>query len=300
MNKVKDYTLAMRPWSFTAAIVPIMVTAAVTGSDLSSINFVRALTMGITVQAGANLTNTYYDYKNKVDTKEMAEKGCGEKTLVDKIVTPGEVYILSIFFYILAVMCMLPSLSLSNISNDTVSYIFGSGLALAFFYTATPLGLKYIAFGDITIFLCFGPLLMQCTSLMLTGRINDSLWLYSIPVGALTEAILHANNARDIAADSSAGITTLATVLGFNASKVVFDVLLTSAYTSVLYIALYEYWGCIAALLTIPSAFDLKNKFNDKTSMLLLPEEVAKMHLPFGLLMFLGIQFTSQGFINFI
>ena len=68
MNKVKDYTLALRPWSFTAAIVPIMVTAAVTGSDLSSISFVRALTMGITVQAGANLTNTYYDYKNKVKT----------------------------------------------------------------------------------------------------------------------------------------------------------------------------------------------------------------------------------------
>ena len=57
---------------------------------------------------------------------------------------------------------------------------------------------------------------------MLTGSINHNLWLYTIPVGMLTEAILHANNARDITADAAAGTTTLATLIGFNSSKIVF------------------------------------------------------------------------------
>jgi 1,4-dihydroxy-2-naphthoate octaprenyltransferase len=83
--------------------------------------------------------------------------------------------------------------------------IFSSGILLAFFYTADPIGLKYHALGDITIFLCFGPLLMECTSLLLTGSLYAPLLIYSFPIGLLTEAILHANNARDIKADAAAG-----------------------------------------------------------------------------------------------
>ena len=135
---------------------------------------------------------------------------------------------------------------------------------------------------------------------MLTGSINHNLWLYTIPVGMLTEAILHANNARDITADAAAGTTTLATLIGFNSSKIVFDFLLLSAYVSILYISYFEYWGCIGAFLTIPLALDLHQQFDKSKSMLLLPEEVAKMHLPFGVLMFIGIQFTNKGFVSVV
>jgi len=67
---VKECILATRPWSFTAALVPIAVTTAVLGKHyFYTYDFVRSLTIGVAVQAGANLSNTYFDYVNDVDTK---------------------------------------------------------------------------------------------------------------------------------------------------------------------------------------------------------------------------------------
>lgn len=67
---VKECILATRPWSFTAALVPIAVTTAVLGKQyFLTLEFIRALIIGVGVQAGANLSNTYFDYVNDVDTK---------------------------------------------------------------------------------------------------------------------------------------------------------------------------------------------------------------------------------------
>lgn len=66
----KECFLATRPWSFTAALIPIVVTTAVLGKQyFLTHEFIRSLTIGVAVQAGANLSNTYFDYVNDVDTK---------------------------------------------------------------------------------------------------------------------------------------------------------------------------------------------------------------------------------------
>jgi 1,4-dihydroxy-2-naphthoate octaprenyltransferase len=121
--------------------------------------------------------------------------------------------------------------------------------------------------------------------------------VYCVPTALLTEAILHANNSRDIKADSAAGCTTLATLIGLKASRLFFFSLYLGAYSSILYIGVTRNWGCLASLFTLPLAKDVCDKFSPG-KMRDLPEEVAKMHLPFGLLMFLGILFTSQGILQ--
>jgi len=296
MECMLQYALATRPWSFTAAAVPILVTAAVTTAPLLSINFFRAMSLGVTVQAGANLTNTYYDFVNGVDTKETVACGSGDKTLVDKKMSTTGVVLLSVFFYLCAIGCIIPSLNVEHTLG-----IFAVGMTLAFFYTAKPIGLKYKALGDVTIFICFGPLLMQCTSLLLTGTLNDRLYLYSVPIGLLTECILHANNSRDIRADRAAHATTLPTLVGFDMSRTFFFLLLIGVYASAAYIAATDRWGCISVFLTLPMAIDLSSKFRDDVKVMLeLPEGCAKMHLPFGILMFLGIKFTDSGLLPWL
>ena len=61
---------------------------------------------------------------------------------------------------------------------------------------------------------------MQCTSILLTGKTDDILYIYSIPIGLLTEGILHANNARDIKADTKIGAYTLASLIGIEYSYI--------------------------------------------------------------------------------
>jgi 1,4-dihydroxy-2-naphthoate octaprenyltransferase len=283
-----EYVLATRPWSFTAAIIPVLVVSAVVGADLLSLAFARCLIMAVAIQAGANLTNTYYDFANKVDTKVG-----GERTLVDDKVSATGVVVLSVICYLVGIASVMP-VFLESTDNSQLVAIFGVGCLLAFFYTATPVGLKYRALGDITIFVCFGPLLMQCTSILLTGTTRTDLYLYSVPIGCLTEAILHANNARDIEADSRAKATTLATMIGLDNSYWVYAALFAGSFLSVLVISYQFHWGAVAAFLTVPLALDLLKHYREN-KMQELPEETAKMHLPFGVLLWLGIRLTEEG-----
>lgn len=151
MDVVKEYVLATRPWSFTAAVVPVLVTAAVVKTRMLSLEFLQAMTMGVCIQAAANLTNTYYDFMTGVDNKDNAEAGTGEKTLVQKKVSVGGLVMLSVGLYTIGTLSILPLLM--RCWPTLLTFI--SGIALAFFYTATPIGLKYLALGNICLHLFF-------------------------------------------------------------------------------------------------------------------------------------------------
>ena len=263
------------------------------GTPLFSSVVGRALIMGITIQAGANLMNSYFDYMNGVDSKDSAT--LGDRSLVDKKITPTVAIVLSVILFMVGVGVVIPLLMKSQ-QSDFIAIIL-SGLLLAVFYTATPVGLKYYALGDITIFLCFGPLLMQATCIMITGKSNYDLNYYSVPVSLLCEAILHANNARDIKDDQKAGILTLAIVLGFQRSYQLFLLLIIGSYITTFYIAAFLHWGAIFTFITIPSSFHIIKNFKNK-KMVTLPDETALVHLPFGLLFFIGILSTKTGFLS--
>ena len=193
---------------------------------------------------------------------------------------------------------MLPQIY-GNPGSEHLLTIFSAGIVLAFCYTASPVGLKYIALGDICIFLCFGPLLMECTALMTTGQIHSELLLYATPVGLLTETILHSNNMRDIKADKHAGAITLATLLGFDLSYSLFVLMFVGAYLSAIYIAAVGHWGVLLSLVTVPLATGLlKQGRAGGKNLTMLPEECAKLHLVFGITLFVGVYFTNTGFLN--
>lgn len=64
----------------------------------------------------------------------------------------------------------------------------------------------------LTCVLSFQFLLCQVAALLMSGKVQHWVLPYGVPAALLCEAILHANNMRDIEQDSRAGISTLATV----------------------------------------------------------------------------------------
>ena len=153
--------------------------------------------------------------------------------------------------------------------------------------------------GDITIFLTFGPLTMQATSLLITNQMSADLTPYAIPITLLTEAILHANNTRDIKHDRKANVATLSILLGHNFSYVFYLLLLISAYGSILYLSIFFRYGLLLALGTVPLAIMLCKGFV-KNKMDGLVEETAKFHLLFGVCMWVGITCTHSGLLELI
>ena len=70
-NGLRRWLIAVRPWSFPISIVPIAVTGAVLhktqGVELLTLDYAATFILVLALHAAANLTNTYYDYRNKVN-----------------------------------------------------------------------------------------------------------------------------------------------------------------------------------------------------------------------------------------
>jgi 1,4-dihydroxy-2-naphthoate octaprenyltransferase len=150
--------------------------------------------------------------------------------------------------------------------------VFLSGVVLSFFYTAGPVSLKCRALGDVVIFACFGPLLMQFTALLSSPASSPAHLLqwqllpYTIPLGLLTEAILHANNSRDIEMDGKAGILTVAGLLGYDASRVLFIGMIALSYLASAALAVWSHWGNCLVFITLPLAHHIIGKFTPQVS----------------------------------
>jgi 1,4-dihydroxy-2-naphthoate octaprenyltransferase len=74
--------------------------------------------------------------------------------------------------------------------------------------------LKYNALGDFDIVMAFAFLPTLGTSYVATGAIDWNVLFVALPVGLITDGILHSNNSRDVVTDRRAGIVTMAMSMG--------------------------------------------------------------------------------------
>lgn len=209
---------ALRAFSFPVSVLPVLVaTGAVRpfGEWHWGI-LVGSLVAVLLLHAAGNLLNDYFDFRSGVDRREAGDEGRPGRLLVRGEMAPAEVLVE-------AFVCLL-------LATPVVAYLmlrcglgllwFGGAAVFAVYaYTGPPFQLKYRAFGELAIFLIFGPLLMLGTAYAQTGRLEWSVLLFAVPVGLTTIAILVGNNIRDHQEDRAAGIVTLVHVAGERAAR---------------------------------------------------------------------------------
>lgn len=274
--------ISLRPWSWTAVLIPILLVAQLKGRLLTG-DCARLVFMGCFAQAAANLLNSYFDYKSGVDTKDHA----GDDSILAGHITPE--LCLPVACILLGVATCLSWSFLLN--NESFRQCFYAGVGLSYLYTGPPFPLKYYSLGDIAIFIAFGPVVMQACAAALTGELDSALYIFCVPTGLLTEAILWANNARDIESDLSAGVYTMCRAIGFATSRLLFQLMTYGAYVACAYLAWQrQAFGLLLPLLTLPLAVKTCSAFQEgKAQMEDAPERSAQLHLPFGLLMVIGL-----------
>jgi 1,4-dihydroxy-2-naphthoate octaprenyltransferase len=253
--------LAARPWSFPASLNAVFIANALAYS-IGAFSFSKLLTtvLGtLFIHTAGNLTNSYFDFKNGLDKKESAD----DRTLFEVGLTPSQLWNFVVFCYAMATG-IGATVVIFQCTDAMRLQLFGRlviGLILAFSYTADPLKLKYHALGDVAIFLCFGPLLVEGTFFVQTSRTSVLPIIFSIPIGLLTEAILHVNNTRDIAADKIAGAFTLAQLLG-RYNYHVYVGLFIGSFASLVFLALWtRNFLLLLPFLVFPSALPLWKDF---------------------------------------
>jgi len=199
MIMLRKWIQAIRVFSFTASILPVFVGAALTLYQKEPIAwglFPIVIICSILFQAATNLISDYDDFKNGVDQDYTFGSS---RVIVEKLLTPGQVR--NAAFLAFGIGCLL-GLLLVYFRGIPLLMLGIIGLMGGYLYTGKPIGYKYIALGDLCVFILMGPLMVIGSYFTLTGTYHTDILLASLPIGCLVSAILFANNLRDIHHDT--------------------------------------------------------------------------------------------------
>ena len=189
LQKLKIYSIAVRPWSFSASLTGVFLGSALAWKFDGQFNPALMLATTIIVLAihsAGNLVNTYYDFSNHFDTEKS-----DDLTLVKGLMSPVEMACCIVGFYIVGAVAFLTILAFSPVKNEQFLFgLFMLGVLSSFLYTGG-LGLKYIALGDVLIILTFGPLTSLFAYVVMTGKVSMWVVVFALPLAVNTEAILH-------------------------------------------------------------------------------------------------------------
>ncbi|GAB1606195.1 ubiA prenyltransferase domain-containing protein 1 homolog [Argonauta hians] len=282
-HELSKYLTALRPWSFTSSFTPVALGSALAYIEHAEFSLLISLVTCLTalsVHAAGNLVNTYVDYIKGIDTKK--KKDASHKTLVDSVLMPADIARLGGLSYVLGCCGFLILAYISPARMEHLALIYFGGLSGSFLYTGG-LGLKYIALGDVVVFLTFGPLTVIFAFLSQTGQLSNELIIYAIPLAVSAEAVLHCNNTRHMESDSDAGIVTLAILLGHTGSYILFVMLLFSPSIAFVYLGLHYSKWYFLPILTVFESFKLERYFRYR-HLEQLPRKVARLNFIFGLL----------------
>jgi 1,4-dihydroxy-2-naphthoate octaprenyltransferase len=289
-SRVRVWLQAIRVFSFTASVIPILVGSALAFADHAFRPGLTALILlaSITCHAGANLANDYYDHRKGIDTDESLGPS---QVIQDNLLSPREVRRGMIVAFALATLL---GLIIVSTSGWPVFALAVACLAAAYFYTGGPAPLGYMALGEVTVFLSMGIGIIVGAYYVLTASVTVASFLAASAIAFLVALILHANNIRDIALDRAAGKRTLATILGRSAANIEYALLVAASYVSIVALVVFNpsLWPASLVLLTLPLAMRLTQVVfvaTDPSALNSLLRRTAGLHLRFGLLLAIGL-----------
>jgi len=258
MNFYRNWFLASRPWSFTMSAISVSVGAALGAIDGDfSWDLYMITVVGIVLLHGAaNLSNDYYDVRRGVDTMDAPTARYRPHPLMEGKLKPKHVLIES---YLLFASAGLVGIYLAATRGWPILAVGMAGVLAGLAYTAPPFNYKYHALGEVSVFLMWGPLMVEGAYFVQRQAFSlNALWV-SIPFGVLVALVLLANNIRDILYDRDKGIRTIPILIGRRNGIRLYITLIVLSYVSVLWMALMgplQRWSLVI-FLSLPLAYRL-------------------------------------------
>lgn len=204
--------------------------------------FIACLCGALCFHAAGNIFNDYFDLKNNVDSPAAPTSRYRPHPVFALGLQPSQLYHLALAFLGIA-LCV--GITLAFYSTPKLWFYLAGGLFFCLAYTWRPLAFKYVALGEIVVFLVFGPLMMTGVYLIQENKISEKVFCVSIPIGLWVTLILLANNFRDIEFDRCSKITTLSTIFGPVKTLKIIKIIAFSAYALIVF---YVVRGTLNAL----------------------------------------------------
>jgi 1,4-dihydroxy-2-naphthoate octaprenyltransferase len=248
MATLAQWISGARPRTLPNAIAPVIAgTGAAAWLDGALWwKALLALAVSISLIIGVNYANDYSDGIRGTD-----DERAGPMRLVgSKVAAPRSVLAAAIISLVLAAAA---GVALALLSAPWLIAVGAACLAAAWGYTGGSRPYGYSGFGEVAVFVFFGLVAVLGTQYTQALRIDLVGVTLAVATGALSSAVLVANNLRDIPTDAVSGKMTLAVRIGDARTRVLYQSLLGLA--GILTVALMRAtpW-CALGLLAVPLA----------------------------------------------
>ncbi|MFB6134646.1 MAG: 1,4-dihydroxy-2-naphthoate polyprenyltransferase [Halanaeroarchaeum sp.] len=261
-SRARAWLMAIRPQTLPAAAAPVIVgTAMAVHRGMFALwPAIAALLGAELIQIGTNFANDYFDAVKGADT---ADREGFTRVTQSGLIPPRRVKAATVGAFGLAV---LVGLYLVYVGGIPILVVGLASIASGITYTGGPYPFGYYGLGDLFVFVFFGLLAVagtfyvQAVTVLASpfprwippGSVPLEVVVASLPMAALSTAILVVNNVRDMETDRDTGKITLAVRLGYRGSRLEFTGLVALSYLVPIYF--YATGSPIAVLLPLLTA----------------------------------------------
>lgn len=278
--------MALRPFSYTTAIVPVLVgTALAAEQTFDPLLFFLALAGSVLILAGTNLATDFFDFVDGV--QPGASFGA---SIQSGLLTPKEVHLASIGTFGLGAVC---GLILVAVAGWPVLAAGVASVLAGYFYTARPIKYGRRGLGEIGVFFFMGPVIVMGAFYVQLEDLTWASFYASLPVGILVANILHANNLRDIGNDRARSKVTISTLVDRPMADYMLWALVVGAFASIFACVSLDELSAWSLLVVgaLPAAWMTVQvlKETEPVRLNLLVRNSARLHMHFGVLLALGL-----------
>ncbi len=249
MATVTQWVEGTRPRTLPNSIAPVLVGAgAAQNIDGFSLTMsLLALVVSIALQVGVNFANDYSDGIRGTDDHRVGPF---------RLVGSGAAEPVTVRNAAFACLGVAAVAGLVLIAMSGYWWLVAFGvlcIAGAWFYTGGSKPYGYSGFGEVAVFLFFGPAGVLGTLFVQTGEVTGIGIGAAVAVGCFSTAVLVANNLRDIPTDTRTGKRTLAVLIGDRDTRRLYLALVVAPFLITLVIGL-RVPGALLGLLALPLA----------------------------------------------
>lgn len=279
MNK---WILGARPRTLPAAVAPVLVAIALVGIDFNWLRAVLALKVSVWLQIGVNFANDYSDGVKGTDADRVGPI---------RLVASGMATATSVKF------AAFTSFAIASVAGTWLAFLTSPllilvgiiSIAAAWGYTGGKNPYGYRGLGELSVFIFFGVIATMGTYYAQTEELTLLSFIVSIPMGALSCAILAINNLRDRPKDKLAGKLTLAVRIGDRNARLMYVGLLVLAHIAAIATLIST---TLLTLLALPMSFSISRQVLSGISgkdLIPVLGKTGKLQMIFAILLAVGL-----------
>jgi 1,4-dihydroxy-2-naphthoate octaprenyltransferase len=247
MNK---WILGARPRTLPAAIAPVLVAVALVGNDINWLRAFLALKVAVWLQIGVNFANDYSDGVKGTDADRVGPI----RLVASGIATARSVKFAAFISFAIA---SIAGTWLALLTSPLLILVGIFSIAAAWGYTGGKNPYGYRGLGELSVFLFFGVIATMGTYYAQTEELTLLSFIVSIPMGALSCAILSINNLRDRPKDQLVGKQTVAVRIGDRKARLLYVGLLVLAHVAAVATLIPT---TLLTLLALPMSFSISRQ----------------------------------------